>query len=156
MVMPFVRSIRKWVASLKRGNNRRRSTQPTPNPHQHQQYSKKKEQSVQNNPAPFDSPSFMPKAWMNFHFKVPTAIQKAMDSAKRNIIQVELDGTTLQYPIKARHGGSGGLGSSSSWLSFHLWMATSSDVLGGSGYCASYRRPYDLTNFSNALKVASG
>jgi small subunit ribosomal protein S5 len=38
--------------------------------------------------------------------KVPTAIQKAMDSAKRNIIHVELDGTTLQYPIKARHGGS--------------------------------------------------
>ncbi|MBL4799000.1 MAG: 30S ribosomal protein S5 [Oleispira sp.] len=38
--------------------------------------------------------------------EVPTAIQKAMDAAKRNIIQVELDGTTLQYPIKARHGGS--------------------------------------------------
>jgi small subunit ribosomal protein S5 len=38
--------------------------------------------------------------------EVPTAIQKAMDSAKRNVIQVELDGTTLQYPIKARHGGS--------------------------------------------------
>jgi small subunit ribosomal protein S5 len=38
--------------------------------------------------------------------EVPTAIQKAMDSAKRNIIHVELDGTTLQYPIKARHGGS--------------------------------------------------
>jgi small subunit ribosomal protein S5 len=38
--------------------------------------------------------------------EVPTAIQKAMDSAKRNIIQVQLDGTTLQYPIKARHGGS--------------------------------------------------
>ncbi|NRA24666.1 MAG: 30S ribosomal protein S5 [Oleispira sp.] len=38
--------------------------------------------------------------------EVPTAIQKAMDSAKRNMIQVKLDGTTLQYPIKARHGGS--------------------------------------------------
>ena len=38
--------------------------------------------------------------------EVPTAIQKAMDSAKRNIIQVELDRTTLLYPIKARHGGS--------------------------------------------------
>jgi small subunit ribosomal protein S5 len=38
--------------------------------------------------------------------EVPTAIQKAMDAAKRNVIQVELDGTTLQYPIKARHGGS--------------------------------------------------
>ena len=30
----FFRSIRKWIASQKRGNNRRRSTQPTPNPHQ--------------------------------------------------------------------------------------------------------------------------
>jgi small subunit ribosomal protein S5 len=38
--------------------------------------------------------------------EVPTAIQKAMDSAKRNMIQVNLDGSTLQYPIKARHGGS--------------------------------------------------
>ena len=38
--------------------------------------------------------------------EVPTAIQKAMDSAKRNMIQVSLDGSTLQYPIKARHGGS--------------------------------------------------
>ncbi len=38
--------------------------------------------------------------------EVPTAIQKAMDSAKRNIIEVKLDGNTLQYPIKARHGGS--------------------------------------------------
>lgn len=38
--------------------------------------------------------------------EVPTAIQKAMDSAKRNMIQVKLDGSTLQYPIKARHGGS--------------------------------------------------
>jgi small subunit ribosomal protein S5 len=38
--------------------------------------------------------------------EVPTAIQKAMDAAKRNLIQVNLDGSTLQYPIKARHGGS--------------------------------------------------
>ena len=61
MVMPFVRAIRKWVASQKRGGNRRRSTQPTPNPHQ----SKKKESQI----APFDSTSYMPKSWMNFHFK---------------------------------------------------------------------------------------
>jgi small subunit ribosomal protein S5 len=38
--------------------------------------------------------------------EVPTAIQKAMEQAKRNMIQVNLDGATLQYPIKARHGGS--------------------------------------------------
>ena len=38
--------------------------------------------------------------------EVPTAIQKAMEQAKRNMIDVKLDGDTLQYPVKAVHGGS--------------------------------------------------
>ncbi|MCG8413533.1 MAG: 30S ribosomal protein S5 [Pseudomonadales bacterium] len=38
--------------------------------------------------------------------EVPLAIQKAMESARRNMITVNLDGHTLQYPIKARHGAS--------------------------------------------------
>ncbi|MDM7858532.1 30S ribosomal protein S5 [Thiopseudomonas acetoxidans] len=38
--------------------------------------------------------------------EVPAAIQKAMEAARRNMIQVELDGTTLQYPIRANHGAS--------------------------------------------------
>ena len=38
--------------------------------------------------------------------EVPLAIQKAMEAARRNMIQVELKGTTLQYPITARHGAS--------------------------------------------------
>jgi small subunit ribosomal protein S5 len=38
--------------------------------------------------------------------EVPLAIQKAMESARRNMIEVELDGTTLWYPIKDRHGAS--------------------------------------------------
>jgi small subunit ribosomal protein S5 len=38
--------------------------------------------------------------------EVPAAIQKAMEAARRNMIRVELDGTTLQYAIKARHGAS--------------------------------------------------
>ena len=38
--------------------------------------------------------------------EVPAAIQKAMDNAKRNMIDVKLDGDTLQYPVKAVHGGS--------------------------------------------------
>ena len=38
--------------------------------------------------------------------EVPLAIQKAMESARRNMITVSLDGHTLQYPIKARHGAS--------------------------------------------------
>lgn len=38
--------------------------------------------------------------------EVPLAIQKAMESARRNMIEVELDGTTLWYPITERHGAS--------------------------------------------------
>ncbi len=38
--------------------------------------------------------------------EVPLAIQKAMESARRNMITVSLDGHTLQYPVKARHGAS--------------------------------------------------
>lgn len=39
--------------------------------------------------------------------EVPVAIQKAMEQARRNMIQVDLkDGHTLQHPINARHGAS--------------------------------------------------
>jgi len=38
--------------------------------------------------------------------EVPLAIQKAMEAARRNMIQVDLKGTTLQYVIKSKHGGS--------------------------------------------------
>ncbi|MCK0538552.1 30S ribosomal protein S5 [Alcanivorax quisquiliarum] len=38
--------------------------------------------------------------------EVPAAIQKALEAARRNMIQVDLDGTTIQHPIKARHGAS--------------------------------------------------
>ncbi|MDO7575185.1 MAG: 30S ribosomal protein S5, partial [Oceanospirillaceae bacterium] len=38
--------------------------------------------------------------------EVPAATQKAMEAARPNMIKVELDGTTLQYAIKARHGAS--------------------------------------------------
>ena len=36
--------------------------------------------------------------------EVPLAIQKAMERARRNMKSVQLDGGTLQYPIRARHG----------------------------------------------------
>ena len=36
--------------------------------------------------------------------EVPVAIQKAMESARRNMVQVQLVNGTLQYPIKAVHG----------------------------------------------------
>jgi small subunit ribosomal protein S5 len=38
--------------------------------------------------------------------EVPAAIQKALEAARRNMVSVELDGTTLQHPVKARHGAS--------------------------------------------------
>jgi small subunit ribosomal protein S5 len=38
--------------------------------------------------------------------EVPVAIQKAMEAARRNMIKVDLNGDTIQYPIKARHGAS--------------------------------------------------
>lgn len=38
--------------------------------------------------------------------EVPVAIQKAMESARRNMINVDLKGSTIQYPVKARHGAS--------------------------------------------------
>lgn len=39
--------------------------------------------------------------------EVPVAIQKAMEQARRNMVQVELkDGHTLQHPVKSTHGAS--------------------------------------------------
>ncbi|MFT3929876.1 MAG: 30S ribosomal protein S5 [Spongiibacteraceae bacterium] len=38
--------------------------------------------------------------------EVPAAIQKAMESARRNMIEVDLKGDTIHYAITARHGAS--------------------------------------------------
>lgn len=38
--------------------------------------------------------------------EVPQAIQKSLEAARRNMIKVDLNGTTIQHPIKARHGAS--------------------------------------------------
>jgi small subunit ribosomal protein S5 len=38
--------------------------------------------------------------------EVPIAIQKAMEAARRNMITVELNGDTIQYPTKGVHGAS--------------------------------------------------
>jgi small subunit ribosomal protein S5 len=38
--------------------------------------------------------------------EVPAAVSKAMESARRNMIRVELKGTTLHHPIRAAHGAS--------------------------------------------------
>ena len=36
--------------------------------------------------------------------EVPIAIQKAMENARRNMVDVKLSGETLQYPLVGRHG----------------------------------------------------
>jgi small subunit ribosomal protein S5 len=38
--------------------------------------------------------------------EVPLAIQKSMEAARRNMIDVELNGSTIWYPTTARHGAS--------------------------------------------------
>lgn len=38
--------------------------------------------------------------------EVPAAIQKSMEAAKRNMIDVDLNGGTLWYPLTERHGAS--------------------------------------------------
>lgn len=38
--------------------------------------------------------------------EVPQAIQKALEAARRNMIKVDLNGTTVQHPVKASHGAS--------------------------------------------------
>lgn len=38
--------------------------------------------------------------------EVPAAIQKAMESARRNLVHVELNGNTLFHPVIASHGAS--------------------------------------------------
>jgi small subunit ribosomal protein S5 len=38
--------------------------------------------------------------------EVPLAIQKAMESARRNMVDIDLNGNTLWYPITARHASS--------------------------------------------------
>jgi small subunit ribosomal protein S5 len=38
--------------------------------------------------------------------EVPTAIQKAMENARRNLKRVDLNGNTLFHPVESRHGAS--------------------------------------------------
>jgi len=38
--------------------------------------------------------------------EVPIAIQKATDSARRNMIQIHLNGSTLYHEVRSRHGAS--------------------------------------------------
>jgi small subunit ribosomal protein S5 len=75
--------------------------------------------------------------------EVPQAIQKAMEAARRNMISVKLDGTTLQYPVKARHGAS------------NIYMQPASD---GTGVIAggAMRSILELAGVHNVLAKCYG
>ena len=75
--------------------------------------------------------------------EVPTAIQKAMEQAKRNMIDVQLDGSTLQYPVKAVHSGS------------RIFMQPASE---GTGIIAggAMRAVLEVTGVQNVLSKAYG
>lgn len=75
--------------------------------------------------------------------EVPAAIQKALEAARRNMIQVDLDGTTIQHPIKARHGAS------------KVYMQPASD---GTGVIAggAMRAVLEVTGVQNVLAKCYG
>ena len=75
--------------------------------------------------------------------EVPAAIQKAMEKARRNMISVELNGNTLQHPIKGRHAGS------------KVYMQPASE---GTGIIAggAMRAVLEVTGVQNVLSKAYG
>lgn len=75
--------------------------------------------------------------------EVPVAIQKAMEQARRNMISVQLNGGTLQYPIKAVHG------------SAKIYMQPASE---GTGVIAggSMRAVLELAGVQNVLAKCYG
>jgi small subunit ribosomal protein S5 len=75
--------------------------------------------------------------------EVPLAIQKAIEAARRNMIDVDLQGTTLQYPIAAKHGAS------------RVYMQPASD---GTGVIAggAMRAVLELAGVQNVLAKCYG
>ena len=75
--------------------------------------------------------------------EVPMAIQKAMESARRNMIYVDLNGDTLQYPLKASHGAS------------KVYMQPASE---GTGVIAggAMRAVFEVTGVHNVLAKCYG
>lgn len=75
--------------------------------------------------------------------EVPAAIQKAMEAARRNMIEVDLNGDTIHYPIKARHGAS------------HVYMQPASQ---GTGVIAggAMRAVLELAGVHNVLAKCYG
>ena len=75
--------------------------------------------------------------------EVPIAIQKAMDKARKNIIQVDLKDGTLWHPIKAKHAGS------------KIYMQPASE---GTGVIAggAMRAVFDVVGVQNVLAKSQG
>ena len=75
--------------------------------------------------------------------EVPIAIQKAMENARRNMVDVSLNGTTLWYPIKAKHG------------SAKVYMQPASE---GTGIIAggAMRAVLELVGVQNVLSKSQG
>ncbi|MAJ81177.1 MAG: 30S ribosomal protein S5 [Porticoccaceae bacterium] len=75
--------------------------------------------------------------------EVPQAIQKAMEAARRNMIEVALDGTTIQYPVKGAHAAS------------KIYMQPASD---GTGVIAggAMRAVLELAGVQNVLAKCYG
>ncbi|HOP22363.1 MAG TPA: 30S ribosomal protein S5 [Gammaproteobacteria bacterium] len=75
--------------------------------------------------------------------EVPIAIQKAMDKARKNIIQVDLKDGTLWHPIKAKHAGS------------KVYMQPASE---GTGVIAggAMRAVFDVVGVQNVLAKSQG
>lgn len=75
--------------------------------------------------------------------EVPQAIQKALEAARRNMIKVDLNGTTVQHPVKARHGAS------------HIYMQPASE---GTGIIAggAMRAVLEVAGVQNVLAKCYG
>jgi len=75
--------------------------------------------------------------------EVPAAIQKAMEKARRNIITIDLKGTTLQHVITGKHSGS------------KVFMKPASD---GTGIIAggAMRAVLEVAGVQNVLSKAYG
>ncbi len=75
--------------------------------------------------------------------EVPAAIQKAMEAARRNMIEVDLKGDTIHYAVNARHGAS------------HVYMQPASQ---GTGIIAggAMRAVLELAGVHNVLAKCYG
>jgi small subunit ribosomal protein S5 len=75
--------------------------------------------------------------------EVPVAIQKAMESARKSMRRIALKGSTLQYPVNARHGAA------------KIYMQPASD---GTGIIAggAMRAVFEVVGVHNVLAKSIG